>query len=249
MEDDDLNFNLASILNDFKSSPEKKFELDSILNLIKKNQTNPKIVAKFLQQLKQSVSLLSPDNFENNVVNMALIEIKWPTYFSHDPKILELLFEFFVDLNNAYTNYIYKSVSTIVKTFFTTCNDPALASQESIDCQAIYTLAHKIIESLFKIAPTCQAHVVKIVEQGFPYMIKESHVQRAFLSNVLRLANNYSNLRLQLLEICIQKLLKIDVNLSREAIVGESESLDEEEEPDHLSMLFYIFSLLSFSKR
>lgn len=234
---DEEDYDLSGLLKAYKTSPEKKFELDCLLNFIKKNQSQRNIVEHFLLQLKENVSLLSPDLFESNIVNMILMEIKWPVFYSRDKKILNLLFEFFVDLNNAYTNYVFKSLSMIVKNLFSTCDDP---TTESIDCQAVYTLAHNLIESLFKIAPTCQVQIVKIVEQSFPYMIKETQVQRAFLANVLRLANTYSNLRLALLEICVQKLLKIDVNLSREAILEECESPDEDEEQMNSSILFYV---------
>lgn len=239
---DEEDYDLSGLLKAYKTSTEKKFELDCLLNFIKKSQSQRNVVERFLLQLKENVSLLSPELFESNIVNLILMEIKWSMFYSRDKQILNLLFELFVDLNNAYTSYIYKSLSMIVKNLFSTCDDP---TAESVDCQAVYALAHNLIESLFKIAPTCQVQIVKIVEQSFPYMIKETQVQRAFLSNVLRLANSYSNLRLALLEICIQKLLKIDVNLSREAILEEYESPDEDEEQMN-SSIFFFFDVILF---
>lgn len=226
MEDEDLNFDLTSTLKNYLSCSENKFELNALLNMIKRNQGNRLYVIRFLQQLKENVSLLSPDVFEQNIVNVVLVEIKWPLYYSRDSQVLGLLVDFLIDLNNAYTYYIYKCLLLTVKSLFSVANDST--NPDLIDCQSIYKIAHSLIYHLFKIADSCQSQMVKLVEQNFPYMIKESHVQRAYISNVLKIATKYPNIRLALLEICVQRLLKIDVNLSREIVQND----DMEEDDD-----------------
>jgi RNA polymerase I-specific transcription initiation factor RRN3 len=50
-------------------------------------------------------------------------------------------------------------------------------------------------------------------------MIKDTLMQEAYILNVLKISEYIKELRLPLLEICVQKLLKIDVNCTREQIV------------------------------
>lgn len=214
-QDEDLNFNLKSILNNY-SNAENKYEIDSFLNLIKQKQSNSVYIVKFLQQLKQCVSMLDPRLFEHNLINSIFNEIKWHVHYSRNQEVLTLFSEFLVDLNSAYTSYIYKCFSMLVK-LFSVVNDNT--SPDQLDCEAVCNLAHNVIHNLFQIAPTCKMQLVKIIEQGYPYMIKESSIQRSYISNLLRLASTYDELRLMMLEICIQKLLKIDVNSTREQII------------------------------
>ncbi len=51
------------------------------------------------------------------------------------------------------------------------------------------------------------------------YMTKDTQIQEAYILNVLAITEYASDLRLPLLETCIQKLLKVDVNCTREQIV------------------------------
>lgn len=230
-QDEELDFNLEPILKQYaETRGENKFELESLLSLIKKSQASSSVfTVRLLEQLRQNVSLLTPDLFEHNIINTLLYEIKWATYYSREPHVLGLFAEFLIDLNSAYTSYVYKSLSMLVKSLFALVNEPT--TPDLIDCELLYSMAHSLIDNLFRIAPACQSQMVKIVEQSFPYMIKESCVQRAFVSNVLRLASNHAALRLPLLEICVQKLLKIDVNLNRESMI-EAEKIDTDNEEE-----------------
>lgn len=210
----DLNFNLKSLLE--SHTHENKYELDIFLNLIKQNQSKREYVVKFLEQLKQCVDLLDPLKFESNLIQLLFVEVKWHTHYAQDERVLELLREFLIDLNSAYTNYVYKCLTMLVRQCFL---QPEPTMQD---------MAHNLISHLFKIAPSSKTQIVKIIEQSYPYMTKETPVQYAFIHNVLRLAGQFPELRLMLLEICIQKMLKLDVNSTREQIIDADVEADDE---------------------
>lgn len=50
-------------------------------------------------------------------------------------------------------------------------------------------------------------------------MTKDTLVQEAYILNVLQISNYARDLRLNILETCIQKVLKVDVNCTREQII------------------------------
>lgn len=65
-------------------------------------------------------------------------------------------------------------------------------------------------------------------------MTKDTLVQEAYIYNVLRISEYVRELRLPILEICVQKLLKIDVSCSREQIAEaelHSQATGEQSEP------------------
>lgn len=224
-ENDELDFNLEPILKAYAAevgSSETRFELDSLLNLIKKNQSRSEYALRFLKQLKKNVPLIRPDVFESNLVNVVLFDIKWPVHYSRDPRVLSRLLDVLVELNSAYTSYVYKSLVMVVKCMFTVANTES--NDNDIDCEAVYAMGHALVDYVLKMAPASHGQLVKIVEQSYPYMLKETQVQRAFITNVLRMATAHRSLRLPLLEQCVQKLLKIDVNLSLEHVEAEIEA-------------------------
>ena len=217
---DTFDFNLKKILNQYKNN-ENHLELDYIISIIKQKQTDIEFIKPLLEQLKTNVDVLDPETFENSLIQQIVYDIKWYEIYSNDQDILYSLSDFLIDLNSAYTGYNYKCLSMLLKNFLLVnsqfCNGSNLLSEtrtsiKSLNCQAIYEFSHNIIKHLIKIIPSCKAHIPKLFDNMFPYMNKETAIQEAFLKNLLIVAENISDIRLILLEICIQKLLKIDVN-------------------------------------
>lgn len=59
-------------------------------------------------------------------------------------------------------------------------------------------------------------------------MIKDTAIQESYIQNLLKLAHHFKDLRLTILEICVQKLLKIDVNSTREQILQAEINNDDQ---------------------
>lgn len=222
----DLDFNLKTLIENYLSN-QNKHEYDYFLSIIKQKQSNIDFIYKLLTELKHLVDRLEPLKFEDNLVNLIFFDIKWHVHYSKSKIILKLLYDFLADLNSAYTSYIYKCLSMLIKMFTIsrqsslTDSSPATqaAPKEDIDPKSMFNFAHSLIIHLVKIAPTSKAYIVKLVDSLYPYMIKETGVQEAYIKNVLIIADNFKDLRLMLLEICVQKILKIDVNSRREQIL------------------------------
>ncbi len=106
---DELGFDLHRIVETYASTNgENKFELDSLLALVRAKQAQPEYARRFLAQVKRSVALLNPHQFEASIVHLLLAEVKWPLLYSHDRAMLDLFAEVLVELVSAYTGYTYK---------------------------------------------------------------------------------------------------------------------------------------------
>ena len=228
--------NLKSILNQFINYG-NRLELDYILSVIKQKQAEKDFIKMFLDELKTNVDILDQKIFENTLIQLIFFDIRWHENYSDDQIILTSLSDFLIDLNIAYTGYNYKCLGMLLKNFSLVNSQGPGESEflsetrhqtltKTINCQAMYDFSHNIINHLIKIIPSCKVHIPKLFENLFPYMSKETLIQEAFVKNLLIVAENISDLRLILLEICIQKLLIIDVNCQREQIIS-AESNEE----------------------
>jgi RNA polymerase I-specific transcription initiation factor RRN3 len=91
-----------------------------------------------------------------------------------------------------------------------------------VDYEILYDFSHTILKSIIKTVPSCKVHVLKEFELIYPYMLKDEVIQQVYIQNILKASNNYMiDCRLKILEICVQKMLKLDVNATREHIIEE----------------------------
>jgi RNA polymerase I-specific transcription initiation factor RRN3 len=215
--EENYDLNLKQILTNYLNQvTNSKYEYDYFLAQLKQKQNNGEFMLKVINDLKQCVHFLDPTLFENLVYSL-FFDFK---FYSHvnNVNLLNSYKDFITDLISAYTQYIYKCLTFLIKLFLTTKNtDPAIKDE---DLSRLYEFSHCLILNLIKIAPSCKTHVVKLADTLAPYMIKDTCIQEAYVRNLLKLANNLPELRLQMLEICVQKMLKIDVNAPRDQIVS-----------------------------
>lgn len=201
-----------------------KFEFDYLIACLKQKQNSSEFLSNFLIQTKECIHLLEPNKFEP-FVNCILNDIKWQ-YHSNNDRLLGLLNETLTDLVSAYTNYIFKSLNFVMKLFLVISDEINV-----INCENLYEFAHKVILNFVKISPLCKENIIKLMGSLSPYITKDRSIQAAYLRNSLKIADNLPDLRAKVLEISIQKLLKIDVNSPRDQILA-SELVDINETMD-----------------
>lgn len=240
------DFDLKTLLNNYIENESKyKYEFEYFLSVIKAKQVEFEFIDKLLDQLRQSVNILEPRLFEAKLISLIFFDIKWHTYYSNNKIILNKLSDFLIDLNSAYTGYINKCLTFLIKMFTvveepisnnhkiptkTGNNEGAIALESiQIDLENLYEFAHNIICQLIKLAPAYKTNACKLFDSLYPYMIKDTAIQDAYIRNLLRVANTFKELRLMLLEVCIQKMLKIDVNsVASQIIEAELNNVDQQ---------------------
>lgn len=228
--DNTNNIDLNRILTEFATS-DNRFQYDYFLNFTKQKQSKGQYLINILQQLRPLVHILEPNKFQSSLVDLIFFDIKWNLH-SKNELVFKALSEFLIELNSAYTSYIYKCLSMVIKNFLVVNSNEV----ESLDCQAVYAFSHQLIGHMLKIAPSCKTHLLKQIDTFYPYMTKDTLVQEAYILNVLQISDYAKDLRLSLLETCIQKVLKVDVNCTREQIIDAElnfqPSEDQSSSPD-----------------
>lgn len=110
------NIDLKKIFEEFVSG-ENRFPYDYFLNFVKQKQTNTQFLREILQKMRFHVHILDPKLFETTLGNLIFVEIKWSILHSKNELVLAALAEFLIDLNSAYTSYIYKCLTMLIKNF------------------------------------------------------------------------------------------------------------------------------------
>jgi hypothetical protein len=217
----ETNTDLKSIIENYINNPtdEKfKFDLDFYLNLCKQKQTDSIFLNDLLLNLKTCVHMLDPQLFESSLINLVFFDIKWHLYHSTNKSLMNNLAEFLIDLNSAYTSLIYKCMIMLVK-LFQIVDQTANQETDSIDSNKIFKFSHKIISALVKIAPSSKTNLVKLADSLYPYMIKDTLIQEVYIKNLLQITEYIPDIRINIFEICVQRMLKVDVNCTREQII------------------------------
>jgi hypothetical protein len=220
------NLDIEQILKNYANQV-GKYEYDCLLVLVRQNQLNCEFVRSILGGLGKCVYLLEPQRHET-FISLLIFDVKWQQY-STDKQVLALLKDFLVDLCSAYASYLYKCLHFLIK-LFTLANVESCSKNQTdavVDCKALFDFAHGVIDVFMKISPTsCKAHIVKLANTLYPYMIKDTQIQDAYMQNLLRLIHIIPDIRLNIFEICVQKMLKIDVNAPRDQIINAETELN-----------------------
>ena len=115
--DNTQNIDLKKIFNDLIADPKaNSFPYDFFLTFTKQKQANTAYLIDILQRLRPLVHVLDPKLFEPGLVHMLFFEIKWSAHGQSRP-LLDSLAEFLIDLNSAYTSYIYKCLTMLIRNF------------------------------------------------------------------------------------------------------------------------------------
>ena len=245
-KDEEEDLNLKQILTNYLNQTQNsKYEYDYFLAQLKQKQNNGEFLSKIINDLKQCVHFFDPKLFENLVYSL-FFDVKLYLH-ADNVNLLNSYKDFITDLISAYTQYIYKCLTFLIKLFLITKNTDPVAIKNDLHLNNLYEFSHSLILNLIKIAPSSKIHVIKLADSLAPYMIKDTCIQEAYVRNLLKLANNMPDLRLQVLEICVQKMLKIDVNAPRDQIVSceiedDIEAVEDEEKEKEKPIMKHPFA-------
>jgi RNA polymerase I-specific transcription initiation factor RRN3 len=232
LEDNQVSLNLKRILIEYAASGSdaSKYELDFFTATLRQKQADREYMLRVLDELRPCVDLLEPKLFENALITPLLFEVKWHMHHAQHTSVLERLGELLIDLSSAYGHYAHRILSMLIKLFTVASigNEQLEQQQQCLSVTAVHLFSHNVIGSLLRTAPSCKPHLLKQADSIFPYMIKESSIQEAYIRNILVLAGNFAEMRSSLVELCVQRMLKLDVNSTREQII-EAEANEKQD--------------------
>lgn len=144
---------------------------------------------------------------------------------------VEEFIEFLTSLLSAQTYYLRACLRMIVKLFL-----PGIAKDfEIVDSEELekkFSNAHEALQAVVEVVPAAPQFLIPVLSENFPYMKKPTVFQASYVKNLLRISKYLPSLRLKILELVIDNLIKIDVEIPKHEL-EHSETAIEEEEEDH----------------
>ncbi|XP_054309614.1 RNA polymerase I-specific transcription initiation factor RRN3-like isoform X4 [Pongo pygmaeus] len=232
--------NMRALENDFFSSPPRKTvrfggTVTEVLLKYKKGETND------FELLKNQ--LLDPD-------------IKRLPWLNRSQTVVEEYLAFLANLVSAQTVFLRPCLSMIASHFVPPRViikegdvDVSDSDDEDDNLPANFGTCHRALQIIARYVPSTPWFLMPILVEKFPFVRKSERTLECYVHNLLRISVYFPTLRHEILELIIEKLLKLDVNASRQDIEDAEETatqtcggtdsteglfnMDEDEETEH----------------
>ncbi|XP_072275101.1 RNA polymerase I-specific transcription initiation factor RRN3 isoform X2 [Pyxicephalus adspersus] len=216
---------VTEILSKYSQGNTQAFEL------LKHQLSDPEIkdvqLINWLQELRISVMHLTIDY--EQLVNIVL-KLSW---LNRSKEVLEEYLSFLGNLVSAQTVYLRSCLNMIVSHFVPSrviiCDGDVNISDsedEDEDIVASFNTCHRALQIISQYVPSAPRFLIPILVEKFPYVSKSPRVLECYIHNLMRITVYFPMLRLEILELVMEKLLKIDVSASRHDIEDAEQNID-----------------------
>ncbi|KAM3916647.1 RNA polymerase I-specific transcription initiation factor RRN3 isoform 1-T2 [Leptodactylus fuscus] len=240
---------VTEVLSKYSQGDKNDFEL------LKHQLSDPEIkdlqIINWLRELRVSVTYLTVDY--EQLVNIVL-KLPW---LNRGKEVVEEYLAFLGNLVSAQTVYLRSCLNMIVSNFvparvIVSEGDVQISDSEDDDDDVVprFNTCHRSLQMIAQYVPSTPRFLMPILIDKFPYIKKSARVMECYIHNLLRITVYFPMLRLEILELVIEKLLKLDVTAPRIDIEDAEESawtankemnaaeealfnMDEDEEPQH----------------
>uniref|UniRef100_A0A8C0LJN8 RRN3 homolog, RNA polymerase I transcription factor n=1 Tax=Canis lupus dingo TaxID=286419 RepID=A0A8C0LJN8_CANLU len=231
--------------NDFFNSPPRKTvrfggTVTEVLLKYKKGETNdfellknqlsdPDIkddqMINWLLEFRSSIMYLTKD-FEQLI--SILLRLQW---LNRSQTVVEEYLAFLGNLVSAQTVFLRPCLSMIVSYFVPPRVvikegdvDVSDSDDEDDNLPANFDTCHRALQIIARYVPSTPWFLMPILVEKFPFVRKSERTLECYVHNLLRISVYFPNLRHEILELVIEKLLKLDVNASRQDIEDAEEA-------------------------
>ncbi|XP_007529594.2 RNA polymerase I-specific transcription initiation factor RRN3 [Erinaceus europaeus] len=261
---------MLAVENDFFSSPPRKTVRfggtvtevllkykkgeTSDFDLLKNQLSDPDIkddqVINWLLEFRSSIMYLTKD-FEQ-LINI-LLKLRW---LNRSSTVVEEYLAFLGNLVSAQTVFLRPCLSMITSHFVPPRViikegdvDVSDSDDEDDSLSANFDTCHRALQIIAKYVPSTPWFLMPILVEKFPFVRKSERTLECYVHNLLRISVYFPTLRHEILELVIEKLLKLDVNASRQDIEDAEDAaaqtghvtdapeglfnMDEDEETEH----------------
>ncbi|XP_036923564.1 RNA polymerase I-specific transcription initiation factor RRN3 [Sturnira hondurensis] len=256
--------------NDFFNSPPRKTvrfggTVREVLLKYKKGETNdyellknqlsdPDIkddqIINWLLEFRSSIMYLTKD-FEQLI--SILLRLQW---LNRSQTVVEEYLAFLGNLVSAQTVFLRPCLSMIASHFVPPRVvikegdiDVSDSDDEDDNLPANFDTCHRALQIIARYVPSTPWFLMPILVEKFPFVRKSERTLECYVHNLLRISVYFPTLRHEILELVIEKLLKLDVSASRQDIEDAEEvaaqtgggtdaaeglfNMDEDEVPEH----------------
>ncbi|XP_021553741.1 RNA polymerase I-specific transcription initiation factor RRN3 isoform X1 [Neomonachus schauinslandi] len=236
---------MLTLENDFFSSPPRKTvrfggTVTEVLLKYKKGETNdfellknqlsdPDIkddqIINWLLEFRSSIMYLTKE-FEQLI--SILLRLQW---LNRSQTVVEEYLAFLGNLVSAQTVFLRPCLSMIVSHFIPPRVvikegdvDVSDSDDEDDNLPANFDTCHRALQIIARYVPSTPWFLMPILVEKFPFVRKSERTLECYVHNLLRISVYFPTLRHEILELVIEKLLKLDVNASRQDIEDAEEA-------------------------
>ncbi|XP_004408979.1 PREDICTED: RNA polymerase I-specific transcription initiation factor RRN3 isoform X1 [Odobenus rosmarus divergens] len=236
---------MLTLENDFFNSPPRKTvrfggTVTEVLVKYKKGETNdfellknqlsdPDIkddqIINWLLEFRSSIMYLTKD-FEQLIC--ILLRLQW---LNRSQTVVEEYLAFLGNLVSAQTVFLRPCLSMIVSHFVPPRVvikegdvDVSDSDDEDDNLPANFDTCHRALQIIARYVPSTPWFLMPILVEKFPFVRKSERTLECYVHNLLRISVYFPTLRHEILELVIEKLLKLDVNASRQDIEDAEEA-------------------------
>ena len=185
-------------------------EINSLIGILKGANLNPETLLKYLNSLKKSVPYITKDH---EILIGVVLSLDWTCL---DNPIPDAYVSFITDLISSKSYYMKVCIIHLIKKFISK-KEPLNAEEESTQKQQLEKV-HNALKDINKVAPVSSKYVIESMKINFPYIGKSLYILKNFIVNMLRVSTTCKGTRYPIVAAIIDRLLSIDVRVSREEL-------------------------------
>uniref|UniRef100_A0A5F5PQL0 RRN3 homolog, RNA polymerase I transcription factor n=1 Tax=Equus caballus TaxID=9796 RepID=A0A5F5PQL0_HORSE len=233
--------NMLALENDFFNSPPRKTvrfggTVTEVLLKYKRGETNdfellknqlsdPDIkddqIINWLLEFRSSIMYLTKE-FEQLI--SILLRLQW---LNRSHMVVEEYLAFLGNLVSAQTVFLRPCLSMIASHFVpprVVIKEGDVDVSDSDDEDDNFDTCHRALQIIARYVPSTPWFLMPILVEKFPFVRKSERTLECYVHNLLRISVYFPTLRHEILELVIEKLLKLDVNASRQDIEDAEET-------------------------
>ncbi|XP_024600440.1 RNA polymerase I-specific transcription initiation factor RRN3 isoform X3 [Neophocaena asiaeorientalis asiaeorientalis] len=217
---------MLALENDFFNSPPRKTVRfgGTVTEVLLKYRKDDQII-NWLLEFRSSIMYLTKD-FEQ-LINI-LLRLRW---LNRSQTVVEEYLAFLGNLVSAQTVFLRPCLSMIASHFVpprvvTKEGDIDVSDSDDEDdnLPANFDTCHRALQIIARYVPSTPWFLMPILVEKFPFVRKSERTLECYVHNLLRISVYFPTLRHEILELVIEKLLKLDVNASRQDIEDAEET-------------------------
>ncbi|XP_053392781.1 RNA polymerase I-specific transcription initiation factor RRN3-like [Mercenaria mercenaria] len=227
--------NFEAVLGKFRKATRKDY--DSFVSKVANPSISDAELVKCLKSLKDCATLL--DN-EHEVLIGVLLKLDW---MRRSSAVVQMYQSMMLNIVSVHTVYLRACLRALIKHFM-----PVLRPVESKETpegfvtdemmaahNQGFTHVHTLIKTIMKIVPMSSNLLMPLLIDNYPFFTKDVYIQECFMKNLLQITYYKPDLRQSIMELLIEKVIKLDTRAPRSAIL-EARLQDESQESGIFNM-------------
>lgn len=184
-----------------------KMKMDALLSSLRTNAYNAEHFHHVLITLRKFTPSFAK---EHEVLIGVVLSTDWGSY---NDDCANSFLEFVADLILCQAHYLKICVRSLIRTFLVKSE---FSHEDLVKFQRKCNYAHTCINTIVKMAPLSVKFIKEAIIHLFPYIGKSIFTLETYIVNILQVVTYVQGCQPQILALIIDKMLTIDVGISRE---------------------------------